>query len=759
MRIASLILLFCWAGLSPAQSSAAFDKIVPAVEAAIKKAEVPGAVVLVSHKGETVYLKAVGNRAVEPNVEAMTTDTIFDMASVTKSMATAGSVWKLVEMGKLKMTDKVVDHWPEFTGHKKETITIEQLLLHTSGLIADNPEADYLKGKAEAFKRIAELKLEADPGTRFKYSDVGYIVLGHLVERLSGQTLDQFAIKNLFEPLGLKDTGYLPAKEKLARIAPTGKRKGAIIRGAVHDPRAFALDNVAGDAGLFSTAEEVAMYGNMLLQGGTLNGKQIFKPETVKAMTEPVAIPGGFRSRGWDVDTAYTGQAGNVFNRRKGFGHTGYTGTSIWVDTETQSVTVVLSNRVHPNDKGNSTPLRRAIATIVGKALTGRDSETIPELNVSTGIDVLKASDFAILHGKRVGLVTNHTGRDREGNATIDVLHKAKGVQLVALFSPEHGIRGQMDQENIGDTKDEKTGLPVFSLYAGKRRKPTPEMLKEIDVLVYDIQDIGCRFYTYISTLGNAMESAHENGKAFIVLDRPNPIGGLAVQGPLLDPGKESFVAYHSLPVRHGMTVGEIAKMLNEEKGWKVPLQIVKVENWKRTDTYDKTGLAWVNPSPNMRNLTEALLYPGIGLLETTNISVGRGTERPFEWIGAPYIDGVKLAQELAKSKLPGITFVPTNLTPTTSKFAKEPCGGVAIIVTNWATVDPVKTGLAITLALRKLHPEAWSIKSLDTLLRHTATLEKIRDQKTVEDVMQGWEAGLKEFEVRRAKYLIYRAE
>lgn len=369
---------------------------------------------------------------------------------------------------------------------------------------------------------------------------------------------------------------------------------------------------------------------------------------------------------------------------------------------------------------------------------------------------MLEGEKFCRLTGRKVGLVTNQTGRDRQGRATADVLHAAEGLKLVALFSPEHGIRGELDQSNITDATDAKTGLPVYSLY-GKRRKPDAETLRGIDTLVYDIQDIGCRFYTYISTLGNVLEAAAEHQVKVVVLDRPNPIGGLAVDGPLTDPGRESFVAYHPLPIRHGMTVGELARMFVAERKLPVELEVVRCENWNRGDLFDRTNLSWVNPSPNMRNLTAASLYPGIGLLETTNISVGRGTERPFEWIGAPWIDGPKLAARLNGTGLPGVRFVPFGQTPTASVHARKPCGGVHIIVEDWSRFDPLRTGLTVAATLRDLFPDQWETKNFDRLLVHKATYESFKAGQPVSELINDWAGDLKKFDERRSRYLIYR--
>lgn len=381
-------------------------------------------------------------------------------------------------------------------------------------------------------------------------------------------------------------------------------------------------------------------------------------------------------------------------------------------------------------------------------------ADELPRPAVKTGIDVLAAEGFVRLKGRNVGLVTNHTGRAADGTPTIDLLFKADSVKLVALFSPEHGIRGDVD-EKVGDTVDAKTGLPVYSLY-GQRRKPTAETLKGVDTLVYDIQDIGCRYYTYISTLGLVLEAAREHNLRVVVLDRPNPIGGVAIAGPVRDGGRGSFVAYYELPVRHGMTVGELATLFNAERDLKVDLDVVRVTGWRRSDLFDRTGLMWRNPSPNMRHLTAALLYPGIGLLETTNVSVGRGTERPFEWIGAPWIDGRRLARELTRRELPGVRFVPVNRTPASSTHKGKECGGVDVIAVDWSQVRPVQLGLEIAATLRALYPKEWETKNFDRLLVHKATYEGIVAGKSVADLERAWQPGLAAFRKRRAAALLY---
>jgi uncharacterized protein YbbC (DUF1343 family)/CubicO group peptidase (beta-lactamase class C family) len=732
-------------------------KAIDAVaEAAIQRGDCPGAVVVVVHDDQVLFRKAYGHRAIQPEKTPMTVDTVFDLASLTKPIATATSAFVLIEAGKLKLSEKVATYWPEFAANKKDHVTVEHLLLHTSGLTADNALADYKDGKITAMKKIAELKLEAEPGARFRYSDVGFIVLGELIERLSGKPVDEFARTHVFEPLAMADTGYKPDDKHTLRIAPTGQRDKRWLVGEVHDPRAAAMGNVAGHAGLFSSADDLARYARMLLRNGELDGKRILSSLSVRLMTTNVPVPGGQRSRGWDVDTSFSAPRGE-FSRGESFGHTGFTGTSIWIDPPSKTAVIILTNRVHISEKVQVTALRREVANIVARASRAdRDAAAVEAKPVLCGIDVLEREKFQRLKDRKLGLVTNHTGRDRQGKATADVLHTAEELKLVALFSPEHGIRGELDQSNIVDGTDAKTGLPVFSLY-GKRRKPDAETLKGIDTLVYDIQDIGCRFYTYISTLGNVLEAAAEHKVKVIVLDRPNPIGGLAVDGPLTDAGRESFIAYHSLPIRHGMTVGELAKMFVAEKKLKVELEVVKCEGWKRGDLFDRTNLTWVNPSPNMRTLTAAMLYPGIGLLETTNISVGRGTERPFEWIGAPWIDGAKLAARLNGAALPGLRFVPVLMTPTSSVHAKKECGGIQIIVDDWAKFNPLRTGLTVAMALRDLFPEQWDVTRFDRLLVHKASFEAFKEGKSVAEIEKGWGGDLKTFRERRSAFLLYK--
>lgn len=793
-------------GESVAVSRERLAAIDEAVGASIAKRELPGAVVLVGRRGEIVWRKAYGDRAVEPAREAMTTDTVFDLASLTKVVATATSIMLLIERGKVRLSDPLSTFIPEIKGEGRERITIELLLTHRAGYAPDFNLKERWMGYDEAIKRLINEPLRSPPGARFVYSDIGYIALGEVVRRASGMPLDQFARLNIFEPLGMRNTSFRPPANINTRVAPTEKRRGQQsylgdspeannpdaerwLRGEVHDPTAFRMNGVAGHAGLFSTADDLAIYCQMILNGGSYGKAHILSPLSVAEMIEPrlVSESGWTRGLGWDMNTSFSTNRGDLFGLGS-FGHTGFTGTSIWIDPATEMFVVFLSNRVHPDGKGDVGALRGRVASIAAGSITdlavvarrtleqtnyfdqlrrdlarftastNRDGTTVmptPAIaRVLTGIDVLERDGFKLLNGLRIGLVTNHTGRSRDGRQTIDVLHKAPGVRLVALFSPEHGIRGMAD-EKVADSKNKSTGLPIYSLY-GKTRRPTAKQMKDLDAFVFDIQDIGTRFYTYISTLGYVMEEAAKAHKPVFVLDRPNPIGGIEVEGPLADAGKFSFTAYHSIPVRHGLTIGELAQLFNTEKKIGCDLRVVKMEGWQRSMWFDVTSLTWVNPSPNMRGLTEATLYPGIGLLETTNVSVGRGTDTPFELVGAPWIDPQSLAEALNSRNIAGVRFVPVRFRPTTSVFKDQDCGGVNLIITDRARFRPVTAGIEIAVALRRLYPKQWEVDKYLRLLVNANTLERLKSGSSADEIIRWWAKDLADFQRARAPVLLY---
>jgi len=780
MRIRVAILLLAVAAAAPAAQQAIdpgrFNQIQPVVEQAIRDRKLPGAVVLIGRGDEVVYQKAIGNRAVEPSVEPMTADTIFDVASVTKVVATTTSVMKLMEEGRIRLTDRVSSFISGFERHNKTDITVRHLLTHTSGLRPDLDLADPWSGYDKAIELAIDEVPTSAPGERFVYSDINFLLLGEIVRRVSDMPLDQYAAQNIFTPLGMKDTGFRPAGSLLPRIAPTEKVDGQMLRGVVHDPTSRRMGGVAGHAGLFSTAADLSIFCRMLLDGGRYNGVRVLSPLTVAKMTSPATGSGdpNVRGLGWDIDSSYSSNRGELLPVGS-YGHTGFTGTSLWIDPLTREFVVFLSNRVHPDGKGDVTPLRAKVATIAASAITdapaeagrtrlmtGRDfgaQGAVPVRPafepVQTGLDVLRANGFAPLRGKRVGLVTNHTGRARDGSTAIDLLFSATDVKLVALFSPEHGIRGVLDA-SVASTADEKTKLPIYSLY-GDTQRPTDAMLNGVDVLVVDLQDIGVRFWTYATTTAYVLEEAAKRKLPVFVLDRPNPIGGWQVEGPALDKESTGFTGYFpAMPIRHGVTLGELAKLYNAENKIGADLTVVPVKNWRRDDWYDDTGLTWVNFSPNMRNMNEAALYPGIGAIEGTNLSVGRGTDTPFEQIGAPWIDGVQLASALNARAIAGVRFYPVRFTPSSSKYANEDCGGVFIIVTDRAAMKPVRVGLEIASALYRMYPAQYQLLAAQRLFGSHDTLSRIAAGDDPGSIAARWAVAESRWRSLRTKYLLY---
>ncbi len=758
---------------------AAIDEVI---QKAISEHQIPGTVVLVGHNGRVVYRKAFGYRSLEPRRERMTLDTIFDMASLTKPIATATSVMRLVESGQVRLNDPVAKYIPEFGKNGKEEITVRQLLTHYSGLREDLDLKQPWSGSDAAFRMAMDEKPIDPPGSRFRYSDINYEVLGFLVQRVSGMPLDQYAQVHIFAPLKMTHTRFQPPASWVPKIAPTEyDEHNVMLRGVVHDPTARRMGGVAGHAGLFSTADDVAK-----LARAFLDRKTILSPASFDKMTTPEQPPNAtaVRGFGWDLDTAYSSNRGELLPVGS-YGHTGFTGTSLWIDPTTKTYIIILANAVHPRlGNGNAVPLRSKVATVVAAALKLSPSEeskarlvSITGYNeaaaaarrvfarngkVKLGIDVLKQRNFDLLQDgkkKRIGVVTNHTGLDSQGRRTIDVLKSAPGMELVAIFSPEHGVTGKLDTTAIGNTVDAATGVPVYSVFgdtAAKRRPPL-EILKTLDAVFYDIQDAGVRFYTYETTLGYFLEGAAQAGIEMIVLDRPDPITGSFVQGPVSDPGKESFVNYTSEPVRQGMTVGELAKMFNAERHINARLTVVPMEGWVRGDWFDSTGLEWIVPSPNLRTLNAATLYPGVCLIEGTNVSVARGTDAPFEMFGAPWIKPVELSDYLNARQIQGVRFVPTTFTPAPgAKFGGQTLGGIYLIVTDRNTLDSPQMGVEIASALHQLYPNEFQMDNMILLLTNQAAFDAIKAGIDPRRIAEDWRDELEKFKEIRKKYLIY---
>ena len=750
-----------------AEEWAGADALDTAINEAIEEGLTPGAVVWIESRGQRLHFASYGSKSVVPEREAMELDTIFDCASLTKVMVTAPAIMMLVEEGRVRLNDRIQTYLPDFEDSTR--ITVLQLLTHFSGLrpslTLDPPWSGYETGVRLALQE----KPAAEPGSRFIYSDINYILLAEIVRRTSGTALDRFARERIFEPLGMTETTYLPPDALRKRIAPTERLEdGTVLRGVVHDPTTRMMGGVSGHAGVYSTAKDVATFARMMLNGGQLNGTRILSPLSVLRMRTPQSPQGAdARGIGWDIDTPYSSPRGDLFSMSS-YGHTGYTGPSLWIDPLSHSFVTLMTNRVHPEAKTSVVRLRSFVASIVAANLDPGDESAPRNFSqvqqsraafspVRTGLDILAAENFARLAGKRVGLLTNHTGVDRHGRRNIDLLAQADNLSLDIIFTPEHGLAGTLDEPEIADGADERTGVAVRSLYQSNRKRPSVDQLRELDALVFDIQDIGARFYTYITTMGYALETAAEAGIEFYVLDRPNPINGIRVEGPMLDVELESFVAYHNLPVRHGMTVGELARMFNAEREIGANLKIVPMEGWDRSLWFDETGLPWINPSPNIRTLDQAILYPGIALLEQlANYSVGRGTDTPFQFIGADWIDGAALADEIRSASLPGIRVYARRQQPSASVFKGRVIDGVQFSIVNRDALQPTRLGLELAAALAKLHADRVDFDRAKDLIGDMDTVNALNSGQGGTAIWNQLDDQLAEFRARRQAFLLY---
>ena len=781
MRLATLAAAFplLAAGHAFAQQNdprlAVVDSII---QAAIENHEVPGAVLIVGHDGQVVYRKAYGMRSLEPTRSAMSVDTIFDIASLTKVVATTTAAMQLMEQGKIRLNDPVVKYIPEFGQNGKSDITVRDLMTHYSGLPPSLDLKSPWSGRDTGYSLAFSIAPLAPPESRFVYSDVDYIVLAAIIERVTGVSLDTYCAKDIFAPLEMTRTAFHPPTAWLPEIAPTEyDERGQLLHGVVHDPTVRRMGGVAGEAGLFSTADDLAKFAKALL-----SGTSILSRGAIEKMTTPQqpANTSTLRGLGWDIDSPMSHNRGELLPVGS-YGHTGFTGTSIWIDPTTNTYIILLTNAVHPRGQGSALSLRSKVATAVAaalnltpseqealrwKAITGYN-ESMPAQrrvanrngSVQVGIDVLEAEDFRTLKGKRVALLTNQTGLDSSGRRTIDLLAHAPGVQLTAIFSPEHGVTGALDTTKIGNSRDLATGIPVYSVYGATdvARRPPMDVLRNLDVVVIDIQDAGVRFYTYETTLGYFLEAAAKAGTTIFVLDRPNPVMGSVSQGPMSEPGRENFTNYGPIPVRHGMTLGELAQMFNTEHNIHAKLTVVPMRGWMRGDWFDETGLEWTNPSPNLRSLNEATLYPGVALVEGTNVSVGRGTDTPFEVLGTPWINARELSSYLNARQIPGVRFVPVTFTPTSSNYAGQACHGIDIFITGREFLDSPELGFELAAALQKLYPEQFHIEKMDEIVANQAVLNSLIHGEDPRRIALDWQDELQKFQHMRERYLIYK--
>jgi len=731
--------------------------IEAALQRGIDRGATPGGVVVIRHRGSEMLRAAYGHSYAfvakskpAPQPIAATTETLYDLASLTK-LFTATCVMRLVEQGRVGLDERASHYLPRFGAGGKEAVTVRELLTHTSGLPALIPLWSAAETAEARWQRALQAKLADPPGAVYRYSDLGFMALGRLVEEIGGMSLDKAVRAWVAEPLGLDSIGFLPPDSLKQRIAATEDQADpprGLIWGEVHDPSAWSLGGVAGHAGLFGTARDIATFGQVFLDGG----RALLRADTVAEMTRNQSAKLGSRGLGWELgESFYMGHLASPGT----FGHTGFTGTSLVIAPEHGLVVVLLTNRVHPSVDGPSiNPTRQAVsdAALAAAVAAPNPTEAPAMSNTLPGVDVLIHDQSDLLRGKRIGLITNPTGRDRQGRSTIDVLSEERAWRLAALFSPEHGIRGDADAgASIDSGVDPRTGVPVHSLY-GQTTRPTADMLRGVDVLVYDMQDVGARVYTYTATLLEAMRASAEHGVPIVVLDRPNPIGGAAVEGTVLDSRFTSFIGPAPIAMRYGMTIGELGRYYNGELSVGADLTVVPLQNWRREQWFDQTGLAWVNPSPNLQSLAAATVYPGTVLFEGTDLSEGRGTNRPFEWLGAPGLDADAWASRLNAAGLPGVRFSAASRTPNASKHAGAACQGVLIEVTDRTRVQP----MAMAVTMLATVARQFEASMFDRLAGTDHLRLALQAGTPPAEIVASWQPDLDAFRARRAKYLLY---
>jgi len=747
------------------------------VQSEIEAGRIHGAVVEIGQGHQVVYRHAFGYRALEPRPVAMTPDTIFDLASLTKPVATAVAIMQLRERGRIDLDAPAATYWPAFARNGKQRITIRQLMTHYSGLVPDLDLRRKWTGYSTAMKMIEDAKPLYPPGTNYEYSDINFEALGEVVRRVAKLPLDDYCRVNIFTPLGMADTGFRPPARELNRIAPTEYVDGKLRIGEVHDPTAARMGGFAGHAGLFSTADDLAIFARTLLDGGRLGAVTILSPRSIDEMTLPQSPvdaddTGHLRGLGWDLGAPLCANREQLLPVGS-YGHFGFTGTMLWIDPVSSAYAIILTNRTYPGGAGDAGPLRREILELISDRLgtlsEGRIVECRPSLKsfcalakhasadtrVMSGADVLAGDGFAQLKGSRVGLITNQTGVTRAGTRDIEALSHARGLTLRAIFSPEHGLHGDVDESVAPGNTEPVTGLHFFSLY-GETRRPSATMLDGLDAVVFDVQDSGARFYTYVTTMAYAMEEAARRGIDFYVLDRPNPISCAAVQGPIMDADLKSFTGYFPLPTRHGMTVGELAEMFNRENHIGARLHVIKMRGYARSEWFDQTGLRWTPPSPNLRTLTEATLYPGVAMVEGANVSVGRGTDTPFELVGAPWIDSAALLSYLDKRKIPGVRFQSADFTPSADTYAGRSCHGVRISLDDRLALDSPALGIELIAALHRLYTNDFKIDATLSMVGSHRTLEEIKSGVDPKQIVADWQPELENFRILRARYLLY---
>lgn len=706
----------------------------------------PGAVAYVGDREKTYLHEAVGMRQLTPSTLKAEKDTIYDLASLTKVVATTTSLMLLYEAGEIQLDQPVSRYLPipAFT-----SITLRHCMTHSAGLIAGLPYYKESNTIDEMLQRYAELPLKWQPGTRWLYSDVGYMILGRIVELVAADSLDAFSQKRIFDPLKMTDTGFKPDAARAARCAATEDCpwRGKVMVGEVHDENAFAVGGVAGHAGLFGTAEDLAKFVRAFLSG------QILKDETLAEMTRMPQIPAWpWQGLGWQLDP-WSSMNSGFLTSRTAMGHSGWTGTSLWMDWDSGKFAIQLSNTCHPSRSVRDNPdLRRKFYGDVSKVLYPAST------NTHSGLDRLMREGYGELRGKNVALLTHHAAVDQLQRHILDVFALAPDVFLKLAYSPEHGIRGQAE---AGETVASERGpIPVISLY-GARKKPTADELRQVDWFVIDLQDVGARYYTYAATMKSCLEACAEAGVPVLVLDRPNPAGGAVLEGPIAV-NTSSPVCWGAVPARHGMTLGEIALHFQRTVFAKTKLRVSvsALDNWTPNRIFRECSLPWLPPSPNIPTPESALVYAGTCLFEGTNLNEGRGTESPFELIGAPWLDANAVLAALDRDAMEGFAIEATQYTPVSipgkaskPRFQDERCKGLRITLRDPRQARPFSLTLALLETIRRIHPREFEwTSSFDVLAGSEHLRQQIEQGQPWKQIIASAESGLRAFDEQRPK-------
>lgn len=682
-----------------------------ALDAAVKEAGAPGAAALVGRGGEVLFRGASGHRQLRPGKRPATVDTLYDLASLTKVICTTTVIFQLRDAGKLDLDQPLGEHVPLGWGAE---VTFRHVLTHTAGLPPLLPGLkDKVKNLAGAVAEIAKVELRATPGSRRVYSDLGFITLAQIVELIERDTFDRICAKRIFEPIGLKNTGFNPPKvwrEDCAATEDCPWRKKIMV-GEVHDENAYAVGGVSGHAGLFSNVDDLGRFCVALLEDKVLPKATL---DEIAKLTHVPFYP--WQALGWKVDPWAGGSEGHLASRQA-IGHTGWTGTSMWIDRDSGHYAVLLSNTCHPSRDARDNPtLRKVFHRAVAAALYEKRA------NVHTGIDRIPWNTFEDLAGKRTAVLTHLAAVDQLGRDTMAVLGLREGLAPRRIFTPEHGLRGAAEAGELVTGQQGTT--ETISLY-GEQKAPTPAQLADIDVFVVHLQDIGARYYTYIATMKACLEACAAAGKPVMVLDRPNPLGGEIIEGPL--PGHtDKLVCAVPTPVRHGLTIGEMAQFLQQSDPGlaKLSLNVLPLDGWRPALGWDATALPWVPPSPNMPSAETALIYVGTCLIEGTNLNEGRGTETPFQLLGAPWLDPERVLALLEHEAALGAALRPAQYTPRSlpGRAAKPAhmdtaCQGIEIRVADLALLRPFRLACGLLRAIHEVHGEQLEWKPFfDTL-------------------------------------------